>query len=133
MGREWPIDGRLFSEVDPETYAELRRFLAEGTIDDHPYHFVPDTAERKRLFEIAEHLRVGRAHNCGQAECRTYAFMVTESVGKVIEFAVPGLAYLMLNENGEIFEYERLLWVREDSPDVEAGTPVGPNSASHLA
>ena len=104
-------DAPMFSEVDPESYAELRQFFADGALRyGKEYHFLePSPGERERLFEATAHLRVRRACPCAQPECRTYAFVSTNNEpGGVITFESLGIACVMLNSLGEISEFERL-------------------------
>jgi hypothetical protein len=115
--RKWvqqpPLDRPLLlADFDREAYEELEGLLRDGVVRERPPEFPRGRSltndDRLRLLEQLPGLVPVYKCTCGDAVCLTYDFVPrsNEAWRCVIEFDVPGIAVLELDEDDCIIAFE---------------------------
>ncbi len=106
---------------DREAYDELEALLRDGVVRDYDFPWGPSrklTSEDRRglLAQLPDLVPVRRCE-CGDTVCLTYDFVTYDpkTGGPVIQFEVPGVAVLELDEDDRILRFECITDTREMS------------------
>jgi hypothetical protein len=101
---------KVFRDVDPDTFADLQKFISAGEKRTGPDDVPLTDDERRSLLLASANLFVTGTCGCGDKECKTYQFVDTEEQGRAIQFeAGYGIAILFVRSGSEILSFERIL------------------------
>lgn len=103
------IAGKTLAEVAPGLYAEIVEQLETRNMSETGCMLSDD--EVTAVLEQLEQARISEACACGQLDCKTYRFAVTEKPGvnfHTVRFHVRGELLLNIGSDGQIAAVQRL-------------------------